>query len=83
MNKEIVKTKVTSKHENFTLNEKAAIQKKLFEKIRRQIVRSVQENTNLEHVENEVQKGQVYSEILRVKDKNARGQWEIFTINIY
>ena len=83
MNKEIVKTKVTSKHENFTLNEKAAIQKMLFEKIRRQIVRSVQENTNLEHVENEVQKGQVYSEILRVKDKNARGQWEIFTINIY
>ena len=35
-----------------------------FEKIRRQIVRSIQENTNLEHIENEDQKGQVYSEIL-------------------
>ena len=54
-----------------------------FEKIRRQIVRSIRENTNLEHVENEDQKGQVYSEILRVKDKNSRGQQVIFTINIY
>ena len=104
-----MKTKVTSKHGNFTLNEKAAIQKKIksckdqslvvkmekgnnlriycsttaFEKIRRQIVRSIQENTNLEHIENEDQKGQVYSDILRVKDKNSRGQWVIFTINIY
>ena len=49
-----LKTKVTSKHGNFTLNEKAAI-------------------WNLEHIENEDQKGQVYSEILRVKDKNSRG----------
>ena len=90
-----LKTKVTSKHGNFTLNEKAAMQKKIksrkdrslvlkmekgnnlriycsttaFEEIRRQIVRSIQENTNLEHIENEDQKGQVYSEILRVKDK--------------
>ena len=105
-----LKTKVTSKHGNFTLNEKAAIQKKkiksckdeslvvkmekgnnlriycsttAFEKIRRQIVRSIQENTNLEHIENEDQKGQVYGEILRVKDKNSRGQRLIFTINIY
>ena len=104
-----VKTKVTSKHGNSTLNEKAAIQKKIksckdqslvvkmekrnnvriycstaaFEKIRRHIVRSIQENTNLEHVENEDQKVQVYSEILRVKDKNSRGQRVIFTINIY
>ena len=54
-----------------------------FEKIRRQIVRSIQDNTNLEHVENEDQKGQVYSEILSVKDKNSRGQWVMFTINIY
>ena len=96
-----LKTKVTSKHGNFTLNEKAAIQKKkiksckdeslvvkmekgnnlriycsttAFEKVRRHIVRSIQENTNLEHIENEDQKGQVYSEILRVKDKNSRGQ---------
>ena len=42
-----------------------------FEKVRRQIVRSIQKNTNLEHVENEDQKGKVYSEILRVKDKNS------------
>ena len=42
-----------------------------FEKIRKQIVRSIQENTNLEHVENKDQKGQVHSEILRVKDKNS------------
>ena len=54
-----------------------------FEKVRRHIFRSIQENTNLEHIENEDQKGQVYSEILRVKDKNSRGQWIIFTINIY
>ena len=54
-----------------------------FEKIRRQIVRLIQENTNLEHVENEDQKGQVYSEILRVKDKNSGGQRVAFTINIY
>ena len=54
-----------------------------FEEIRRQIVRSIQENTNLEHIENEDQKGQVYGEILRVKDKNSRGQRLIFTINIY
>ena len=40
-----LKTKVTSKHGNFTLNEKAAI-------------------WNLDHIENEDQKGQVYSEIL-------------------
>ena len=53
-----------------------------FEEIRRQIVRSIQENTNLENIENEDQKGQVYSEILRVKDKNSRGQRGIFTINI-
>ena len=103
-----LKTKVTSKHGNFTLNEKAAMQKKIksrkdrslvvkmekgnnlriycsttaFEEIRRQIVRSIQENTNLENIENEDQKGQVYSEILRVKDKNSRGQRGIFTINI-
>ena len=54
-----------------------------FEKIRRQIVRSIQDNTHLEHIENEDQKGQVYSEILRVKEKNSCGQWVIFTINIY
>ena len=104
-----LKTKVTSKHGNLTLTEKAVIQKKIksckdgslvvkmekgnnlriccsttaFEKIRRQIVRSIQENTNLEHIENEDQKGQVYGEILRVKDKNSRGQRLIFTINIY
>ena len=54
-----------------------------FEEIRRQIVRSIQENTNLEHIENEDQKGQVYGEILRVKDKNSCGQCVIFTINIY
>ena len=54
-----------------------------FEEIRRQIVRSIQENTNLEHIENEDEKGQVYSEILRVKDKHSRGQQVIFTINIY
>ena len=104
-----LKTKVTSKQGNFTLNEKAAIPRKIksckdeslvvkmekgnnlriycsttaFEKIRRQIVRSIQENANLEHIENEDQKGQVYSEILRVKDKTSRGQWVIFTINIY
>ena len=52
-----------------------------FEKIRRQIVKSIQENTNLEHLENADQKGQVYSEIIRVKDKNSLGQWLIFTIN--
>ena len=34
------------------------------------MIRSVQENTNLEHIENEDQKGQVHSKILRVKDKN-------------
>ena len=71
-----LKTKVTSKHGNFTLNEKAAIQKKIksckdrslvvkmekgnnlriycsttaFEKIKRQIVRSIQANANLEHI---------------------------------
>ena len=105
-----LKTKVTSKHGNFTLNEKAAIQKKkiksckdeslvvkmekgnnlriycsttAFEKIRRQIVRSIRANINLEHIENQDQKGQVYSEILRVKDKNSLGQRVIFTINIY
>ena len=54
-----------------------------FEKIRRQIVRSIQENTNLEHMENEDQKGQVYCEILRGKDKNSRRQQVMFTINIY
>ena len=95
-----LKTKVPSKQWNFTLNEKAAIPKKIksckdeslvvkmekgnnlriycsttaFEKVRRHIVRSIQENTNLEHIENEDQKGQVYSEILRVKDKNSREQ---------
>ena len=47
------------------------------------MVRSVQENTNLEHIENEDQKGQVYSKILRVKDKNSHGQQVTFTINIY
>ena len=104
-----LKTKVTSKQGNFTLNEEAAIPKKIksckdeslvvkmekgnnlriycsttaFEKIRRQIVRSIQENTNLEHIENEDQKGQVYSQILRVKDKNSREQRVIFTTNIY
>ena len=83
--KTILKTKVTSKHGNFTLNEKAAAQKKIqsckdqslivkiekgnnlriycsttaFEKTRKQIVRSTQENANLEHIENEDQKGQV------------------------
>ena len=54
-----------------------------FEKIRRQIVRSIRANINLEHIENQDQKGQVYSEILRVKDKNSLGQRVIFTINIY
>ena len=54
-----------------------------FKKIRRQIVRPMQKNTNLEHVENEDRKGQVYSKILRVKVKNSRGQRVIFTINIY
>ena len=44
-------------------------------------MKSIQENTNLEHLENADQKGQVYSEIIRVKDKNSRGQWLIFTIN--
>ena len=104
-----LKTKVTSKHGNLTLTEKAVIQKKIksckdgslvvkmekgnnlriccsttaFEKIRRQIVRSIQQNTNLEHIENEDEKGQVYSEILRVTDKNSHGQHAIFTINIY
>ena len=105
-----LKTKVTSKYGSFTLNEKAAIQKKkiksckdqslvvkmekgnnlriycsttAFEKIRRQIVRSIQENTNLEHIENEDQKGQVYSEILWVKDINSPWQRVIFTIYIY
>ena len=103
------KTKVTSKHGSFTLNEKAAIQKKkksckdqslvvkmkkgnnlriycsttAFEEIRRQIVRSIQENTNLENIENEDQKGQVYKEILRVKDKHSCGQQVMFTINTY
>ena len=38
------------------------------------MVRSIQENTNLEHVENEDQKWQVYGEILRVKDKSWRRQ---------
>ena len=77
-----LKTEVTSKHGSFTLNEKAAIQKKIksckdqslvvkmekennlriycsttaFEKITRQIVRLIQENTSLEHIENEDQK---------------------------
>ena len=51
-----------------------------FEKIRRQIVRSIQENTNLEHIENEDQKGQVYSEILWVKDKNSPWQGNIHNI---
>ena len=54
-----------------------------FKKIRRQIVRPMQKNTNLEHVENEDRKGQVYSKILKVKVKNSRGQRVIFTINIY
>ena len=45
------------------------------------IVRSIQENTNLEHIENEDQKGQVYSEILRGKDKHSRGQRVMLTIN--
>ena len=44
-------------------------------------MKSIQENTNLEHLENADQKGQVYSEIIRVKDKNSQGQWLIFTIN--
>ena len=95
-----LKTKVISKHGNFTLNEKAAIQKKIkscknqslvvklekrnnlrfyysktafekFSQLVRQLVRSIQENTNLEHVENEDQKGQVYSEILSIKDKSS------------
>ena len=46
-----------------------------FEKIRKQIVKSIQENakfSSLEHVENDFQKGQVYSEILRVKQKFTR-----------
>ena len=46
-------------------------------------MRSIQENTNLAHLENEDLKRQVYSEIIRVKDKNSRGQRVIFTINIY
>ena len=93
-----MKTKVTSKHGNFT-NEKAAIQKKIksckgqslviklekgnnlriycstiaFEKIRGETDRSIQENTNLEHTENQDQKGQVYSEIL--KSKRQKVTW--------
>ena len=77
-----VKTKVTSKHGNFSLNENTAIQEKIkscrdqslvvkmekgnnlmiycsttaFKKIRKQIVRSIEENTNLEHLEIEDQK---------------------------
>ena len=54
-----------------------------FEKIRKLIVRSIQENTNLEHIASKDQKGQVHSEILTVKDKNSRGQQVIFTMNIY
>ena len=45
--------------------------------------RSIQQNTNLEHTENEDEKGQVYSEILRVTDKNSHGHHPIFTIKIY
>lgn len=37
----------------------------------KQIVRSEQENTNLRHEENEDQKGLVYREIFRVKDKHS------------
>ena len=44
-----------------------------FEKTRKQIVRSTQENANLEHIENEDQKGQVQSEILRPKDTWTAG----------
>ena len=46
-------------------------------------MRPMQKNRNLEHVENEDRKGQVYSKILRVKVKISRGQRVIFTINIY
>ena len=46
-------------------------------------MRPMQKNTNLEHVENEDRKGQVYSKILRVKVKNSRGQRVIITIDIY
>ena len=54
-----------------------------FEKTRKLIVRSIQENTNLEHIASKDQKGQVHSEILTVKDKNSRGQQVMFTMNIY
>ena len=37
----------------------------------KQIVRSEQENTNLRHEENEDQKGLVYREIFRVKEKHS------------
>ena len=38
-----------------------------FEKIRRQIVRSIQENTNLEHIENEDKKGKCIVKFLELK----------------
>lgn len=45
-------------------------------------MRSIQQNTNLEHVENKDQKGKMCSEIITVKDKDSQGQWVIFTTNI-
>ena len=46
-------------------------------------MRSIQENKNLKHTENEVEKKQMCIQILRVKHRNLRGQEVIFTINIY
>ena len=57
--------------------------KTAFGKIMKQTVRSIQENTYLEHVEIKDKERQVYSEICRVKDKNSPGQRAIFTINTY
>ena len=54
-----------------------------FGKIMRQIVRSIQENTNLGQVANKDQKGQVFSEVHRIKDKKSLGQQVIITVNIY
>ena len=39
----------------------------------KQTMRSIQENTYLEHVEIKDKERQVYSEICRVKDKNSPG----------
>ena len=63
--------------------EKQIGKERIRRKIRKHRVRSIQENTNLQHVENENQKERVCSATLRVKDKNSQGKRIIFTINIY